>query len=86
MDNRIIFLAGGGCVILKAVNINIGLTRLSRKLVNPEELPAQATRVCPIFSLKSVFDTRRTSVRLVSILDFASNLGKRVSPIIYDHA
>ena len=55
---------------------------MSRKLVNLEALPAQATRVCPISSLKSAFDTRRTNVRLVSSLDFASNLGKRVSPII----
>ena len=58
----------------------VGLTRLSRKPVNPEELPAQATRVCPISSLKSAFDTRHTLVWLVSSLDFASNLGKRISP------
>src|SRR3989344_2986657 len=62
----------------------LGLTRLSRKPVNPEELPAQATMVCPISSLKSTFDTRRTSVRLVSSLDFASNMGKRVSTNKYE--
>src|SRR3989344_1579348 len=38
----------------------LGLTRLSRKPVNPQELPAQATRVCPISSLKSAFEPHRT--------------------------
>src|SRR3989344_5133154 len=39
---------------------NLGLTRLSRKPVNPQELPAQAARVCPISSLKSAFEPHRT--------------------------
>ena len=72
-------------IIVFKLKLLLGLTRLSRELVNPEALPAQATRVCPISSLKSAFETRRTSVRLVSSLDFASNLGKRVSPIIQYH-
>ena len=78
-------LRDAGIPTAKFITIDIGLTRLSRKPVNPEELPAQATRVCPISSLKSTFDTRRTPVRLVSSLDFASNLGKRVSPN-YNHS
>ena len=39
-------------------------------------------QVCPISSLKSAFELAVPIVRLISSLDFASNLGKCVSPMI----